>query len=120
MHARSIRLNGKSSQELLERGIKNNGYFICMATHPRMPNFDGHSRRRTNHLTEDFLSTLCNMLPTKGYIPFEGNGYYEKNPKICKSCVAAIGKPRKQYAQAPKKYHPFQNLIDYYQVTKKV
>jgi len=35
--------------------------FYCAATHPKQPNYSGHSRGRKLHLSIDGKKSICNM-----------------------------------------------------------
>lgn len=57
-----------------------NGDTVCRGTHPNMPNYDGHSRGRSYHLTSDGIKTKCNL--KVDYLLMK----HESPTKKCKIC----------------------------------
>jgi hypothetical protein len=73
-------LNRRCKKNVLMR----DGLFVCMATHPKMPNLSGHARGRKRHLTADRKSTVCNMLVDQLFD--KNTERYQYSHSECKTC----------------------------------
>lgn len=66
-----------------------NGMRVCTATHPKTPNWSGHSRGRKVHLAKDGKITICNMLVDE-YIPDSDKNWAMVSNGNCKNCFKNI------------------------------
>lgn len=62
---------------------------VCTATHPKTPNWSGHSRGRKIHLAKDNKLTICNMLVDE-YVPDTDRNWSPVNNGMCKVCFKNI------------------------------
>lgn len=61
------------------------GKMVCTATHPKQPNFSGHSRGRKIHLAKNETLTVCNMLIDE-YIPASNQNFSMVHNGKCGNC----------------------------------
>lgn len=71
------------------------GMTVCTATHPKMPNYSGHSRGRKTHLTKDGKKTVCNML-VDIYVPNNDRNWSYVWNGFCQTCFHGIKKPTRE------------------------
>ena len=70
---------------IIEKAWELNDMRVCAATHPKTPNWSGHSRGRKVHLAKDNKLTICNMLVDK-YCPESDRNWSMVSNGACKIC----------------------------------
>jgi len=73
----------------LNTAWKINGKDVCTVTHPKQPNFSGHSRGRKIHLAKNRKLSICNMLIDE-YVPSKDTLWSVIDNGKCKICFKEI------------------------------
>lgn len=68
-----------------EEAFKIDGIKVCTATHPKTPNWSGHSRGRKIHLAKTDKLTVCNMLIDE-YVPASDTNFTPVSNGQCGNC----------------------------------
>lgn len=75
----------------IEEAWEIDGKRVCTATHPKTPNWSGHSRGRKIHLAKDNKFTMCNMLVDE-YVPANDTNWSPVSNGKCGNCFKGLTK----------------------------